>query len=143
MDILACEENMNKKLKDSEFNLRKSIMSSPLIFLDKKIEEIVEIYLNESNKNILEENRKLNFNIVYFIYVYDPKLIEKKELKNYRTVIFSEKELNKIKQIKKKIKLDEEPTLKSEKEYQNLLMPNEYIKFQHINFVKNWRLKNN
>ena len=129
---------MDKIYEDMNLNMNKSALSSNQI-RDKKVKEIDEIDLTKDNKNIFREEKKLNFNIVYFIYAYDSKLVEKIKFGKYKTIIFSQDELDK-KNIKK-IEITKEPSLKTEKEYKNLVTLNEYIKFQNKSIVRNWRKK--
>ena len=133
------DDDMDKIFEDMNLNMNKSALSSNQVFRDKKIKEIDEIDLTKDNKNIFREEKKLNFNIVYFIYVYDSKLVDKIKFSKYKTIIFSEDELDK-KNIKK-IEIIKEPSLKTEKEYKNYVTLNEYIKFQNKSIVRNWRKK--
>ena len=133
------DDDMDKIFEDMNLNMNKSALSSNQVFRDKKIKEIDEIDLTKDNKNIFREEKKLNFNIVYFIYVYDSKLVDKIKFSKYKTIIFSEDELDK-KNIKK-IEITKEPSLKTEKEYKNFVALNEYITFQNKSIVRNWRKK--
>ena len=133
------DDNMDKIYEDMNLNMNKSALSSNQVFRDKKVKEIDEIDLTKDNKNIFREEKKLNFNIVYFIYVYDSKLVDKIKFRKDKTIIFSEDELDK-KDIKK-IEITKEPSLKTEKEYKNYVTLNEYIKFQNKSIVRNWRKK--
>ena len=133
------DDDMDKIFEDMNLNMNKSALSSNQVFRDKKVKEIDEIDLTKDNKNIFREEKKLNFNIVYFIYVYDSKLVDKIKFRKDKTIIFSEDELDK-KNIKK-IEIIKEPSLKTEKEYKNYVTLNEYIKFQNKSIVRNWRKK--
>ena len=115
-------------------------------FVSKEI-HFVEIVLNNDIKNIIKDDDKLNFNDIYFIYVYDINLLDRvkisnKKNKNKNKIIwFSEKTIQN-KNIEKSIELTNEPELKSEKEYNRLdnIFLNEFIKFQHKQIVRNgWR----
>ena len=138
--------SMNANKKNEELKL-KEIQSSPaLLRIRTKIKEVIEIDLNNDNEIILNDEQKQDYNIIYFIYVYDKKLVKEVNFIKSKVVWFSENKLTNVNNINKSIKVTKEPTLKPEKYYQNpeKVNINEYIKFQNeANVINCWREKKN
>ena len=138
--------SMNANKKNEELKL-KEIQSSPaLLRIRTKIKEVIEIDLNNDNEIILNDEQKQDYNIIYFIYVYDKKLVKEVNFIKSKVVWFSENKLTNVNNINKSIKVTKEPTLKPEKYYQNpeKVNINEYIKFQNeANVINIWREKKN
>ena len=87
--------------------------------------------------------------LIYFIYISDEEKINKNNkkisLNNKKIIFFSEKKLRIIYNIQN-IQLTKEPIFQSEsKYYKNTgkVSLNEYIKFQHLKDVQNWRKMRN
>ena len=143
---LINDDNMNQINENIkvDFDLNKTTIGVPLMLVrDKTIKDIVQIYLNKDNENIFKGEQKQNFNIAYFVYVYDTNLVNKIKSGNYKMVIFSEEKLIKEDKNKKILQVTREPELKTGKEYKNIdaVNPNEYIKYQDKKIVKDWRKK--
>ena len=138
--------SMNANKKNEELKL-KEIQSSPaLLRVTTKIKEVIEIDLNNDNEIILNDEQKQDYNIIYFIYVYDKKLVKEVNFIKSKVVWFSENKLTNVNNINKSIKVTKEPTLKPEKYYQSpeKVNINEYIKFQNeANVINIWREKKN
>ena len=126
----------NMKIIDIDINLNRKI-SQPSSFYNRQIKGINEM----DYENFIKENTKLNFNIIYFLYVFDAKLIKSNLRDKNKIIFFSEEPLGIIGKIQN-IQLIKEPKLQTEeKYYKNILQVslNEYIKFQHVKDVQNWR----
>ena len=126
----------NMIINDIDINLNRKI-SQPSSFYNRQIKGINEM----DYENFIKENTKLNFNIIYFLYVFDAKLIKSNLRDKNKIIFFSEEPLGIIGKIQN-IQLIKEPKLQSdEKYYKNILQVslNEYIKFQHVKDVQNWR----
>ena len=138
--------SMNANKKNEELKL-KEIQSSPaLLRVTTKIKEVIEIDLNNDNEIILNDEQKQDYNIIYFIYVYDTKLVKEVNFIKSKVVWFSENKLTNVNNINKSIKVTKEPALKPEKYYQSpeKVNINEYIKFQNeANVINIWREKKN
>ena len=105
---------------------------------------MIEIDLNKDNEIILNDEQKHDYNIIYFIYVFDTKLVTKVDFRKNNIVWFSEEKLTNINNINKSIEINKEPTLESEQYYNNPknVKLNEYIKFQNKeNVINYWRKK--
>ena len=131
--------------KSSKINLKED-NSNDNIINEGKINKIDFVQINLNNKEIDNlEKDKINNNKIYFVYVNDINLIDKIKINYNKVIWFSEVQIdnNKI-EINESIQFNKEPILNNIKYYINNanITPNEYIKFQHLNMVRNgWRKK--
>ena len=128
---------------DDELNLNRQLSLPFSSYTSEQIKEIHEIYY----ENFIKDQQKFNFNlnIIYFIYISSEETIdENKEilLNNKKIIFFSEEKLAIVDNILN-IELTKEPIFQTEKYYknpiENKVSLNEYIKFQHLKDVQNWR----
>ena len=134
------EDNANKNNK-IEVNKLYSTKSASLS-RDNNI-DFVQINLNDNHiYNLKNEEKNIN-NKIYFIYVHDVNLIDKTKFRYNKIIWFSETKIDKSKmELNENIQFIKEPTRNSAKHYEKNknVTPNEYIKFQHIDDVRNnWR----
>jgi len=134
------EDNANKNNK-IEVNKLYSTKSASLS-RDNNI-DFVQINLNDNHiYNLKNEEKNIN-NKIYFIYVHDVNMIDKTKFRYNKIIWFSETKIDKSKmELNENIQFIKEPTRNSAKHYEKNknVTPNEYIKFQHIDDVRNnWR----
>ena len=132
-------------IKNDDINLTRKLSYPLSSDQPHQIKEILEI----EYENFINAQQEFNFNIIYFIYISDEEKINKNNkkisLNNKKIIFFSEKKLTIIDNILN-IKLTKEPIFQSEsKYYKNTgkVSLNEYIKFQHLKDVQNWRKMRN
>ena len=132
--------------KSSKINLKEDNSNNNIIN-EGKINKIGFVQINLNNEEIDNlEKDKINNNKIYFVYVNNINLIDKIKINYNKVIWFSEVQIdnNKI-EINESIQFNKEPILNNIKYYINNanITPNEYIKFQHLNMVRNgWRKKN-
>ena len=132
-------------IKNDDINLTRKLSYPLSSDQPHQIKEILEI----EYENFINAQQEFNFNIIYFIYISDEEKINKNNkkisLNNKKIIFFSEKKLTIIDNILN-IKLTKEPIFQSESKYYkntNNVSLNEYIKFQHLKDVQNWRKMRN
>ena len=70
-------------INDIDINLNRKI-SQPSSFYNRQIKGINEM----DYENFIKENTKLNFNIIYFLYVFDAKLIKRNLIDKNKIIFF-------------------------------------------------------
>ena len=110
---------------------------------EKNIIDFVTINLDEFYNDDSQNEDKNNINKIYFIYVKDIESIDKIKNRYNKIIWFSDAKIDKNrKEINEFIQFNKEPISKSESYYKKNkdVNPNEYIKFQHTDSVRNnWR----
>ena len=136
------EDNANKN-EVNEIHYTKS----DSLTKEKNI-DFIKINLNDNYINNLKNEEKNNINKIYFVYVHDDgvNLIDKIKNRYNKIIWFSETKIDKNKkEINESIQFNKEPTIKTENFYKKNknVTPNEYIKFQHTDIVRNYWRKSN
>ena len=148
IDLTESDSNSNDNIKKEDFGIH-NIKSAEFF---RKIEKIdfFEINLNKYYTNTFQEEDKNINNIIYFIYVHDPSLVNQIKISNKKIIWFSNEEIkdNNIK-ITEFIKFSKIPIEHKDPKdpnndylyYMNpsKINPNEYIQYQEKKAVREWR----
>ena len=148
IDLTESDSNSNDNIKKEDFGIH-NIKSAEFF---RKIEKIdfFEINLNKNYTNTFQEEDKNINNIIYFIYVHDPSLVNQIKISNKKIIWFSNEEIkdNNIK-ITEFIKFSKIPIEHKDPKdpnndylyYMNpsKINPNEYIQYQEKKAVREWR----
>ena len=148
IDLTESDNNSNDNIKKEDIGIH-NIKSAEFF---RKIEKIdfFEINLNKYYTNTFQEEDKNINNIIYFIYVHDPSLVNQIKISNKKIIWFSNEEIkdNNIK-ITEFIKFSKIPIEHKDPKdpnndylyYMNpsKINPNEYIQYQEKKAVREWR----
>ena len=146
IDLTESDSNSNDNIKKEDFGIH-NIKSAESF---RKIEKIdfFEINLNQNYTNTFQEEDKNINNIIYFIYVHDPSLVNQIKISNKKIIWFSNEEIKdnniKITEFIKFSKIPIEPKDPNNDDYlyymnPSKINPNEYIQYQEKKAVREWR----